>query len=585
MDLYFALLSFLSIFVISEAAIVFTERGFVEGSVRTTEAGVQYHSFQGIPYARPPIGGLRFRDAIPPAHWRLQAPLNCTVEGPPFWGIGAAQPSFDSLHVNVYTNDLNPPTPYPVMVWIHGGGWQSGSGGTQFYGPDYLVEQNVTIVTMNYRLLAFGFLSLDDPDLYVPGNQAFKDQRMALRWVQRNIAYFGGDPNQVTLFGQSSGGGSVHYHMISESSRGLFHRAILMAGSALHNGYSVVPRNNWAQRLASSLNFQSTNEREILTFLENAPPADIVLASSLLLTQSEINDGLILAFGPTIEPYDTEGVFLNDDIPTLVRNAWGNNINMLIGGTSMETLDTLQFIRLGGAFLDFFANFGFYIPRELELNRTGEEALGHAQRLQENYYGQLIPTVTNADGMLFALADSYLWFPAHRTVRYRMQSQQDAHTFVYRFDADSQNNVFREILVGVDLYRQPTHGDDLAHLFKTVLHMPRVNMNQLSLNTLNLMVSLFTNFAKTGNPNDDPENPFWYSIEQFQEAGNLEQDVYLVGYNIKENSTSFGTLPEAATVRTHDVVFGAVALSNAETFLTLGIIKLSLLVAMKYLAF
>jgi carboxylesterase type B len=114
------------------------------------------------------------------------APLNCTTQGPPFWGFhdGRIRGSFDALHVNVYTNNMNPTANFPVMVFIHGGGWQSGSATTDLYGPEYLIENNVTIVTINYRLGAFGFLSLEDPLLNVPGNQAFKDQRMALRWVQ-----------------------------------------------------------------------------------------------------------------------------------------------------------------------------------------------------------------------------------------------------------------------------------------------------------------------------------------------------------------------------------------------------------------
>lgn len=124
-----------------------------------------------------------------PIAWNTVAPLNCTTQGPPFWGLnerGDVEGDFDSLHVNVFTRDINPAAPFPVLVWIHGGGWQFGSSSTELYDPEYFIEWNVTIVTMNYRLGAFGFLSLDDPELYVPGNQAFKDQRMALRWVQVN---------------------------------------------------------------------------------------------------------------------------------------------------------------------------------------------------------------------------------------------------------------------------------------------------------------------------------------------------------------------------------------------------------------
>lgn len=134
------------------------------------------------------------QDAIPPILW--QAPLNCTTQRSPFWGVNGLtqriEGDFDALHLNVYTNNVSPANDsrYPVMVWIHGGGWQSGSSSTELYGPDYLVDQNVTLVTINYRLGAFGFLSLDDQNLNVPGNQAFKDQRMALRWVQVRMFKF-----------------------------------------------------------------------------------------------------------------------------------------------------------------------------------------------------------------------------------------------------------------------------------------------------------------------------------------------------------------------------------------------------------
>lgn len=111
----------------------------------------------------------------------------------PFWGPGngengAIGGDFDALHINVYTNNINPDTKYPVMVWLHGGGWQVGSSTTDIYGPDFLIEYNVTVVTLNYRLGVYGFLSLDDRELNVPGNQAFKDQRLALKWVQ--VTYF-----------------------------------------------------------------------------------------------------------------------------------------------------------------------------------------------------------------------------------------------------------------------------------------------------------------------------------------------------------------------------------------------------------
>ena len=125
----------------------------------------------------------------------------------------------------MYSPEIKPASPLPVMVFIHGGGFKTGSGNDDEYGPDFLVSHGVILVTLNYRLEALGFLCLDTED--VPGNAGLKDQAAALRWVQNNIKNFGGDPNNVTLFGESAGSSSTSLHVISPMSKGLFKRAIL----------------------------------------------------------------------------------------------------------------------------------------------------------------------------------------------------------------------------------------------------------------------------------------------------------------------------------------------------------------------
>lgn len=112
------------------------------------------------------------------------------------------------------------------MFWIHGGGFTSGSGNSDIYGPHYLIAEDVVVVTINYRLGVLGFLSLDDPKLEVPGNAGLKDQVMALKWVQKNIRNFGGDPNNVTIFGESAGGSSVHFLLLSPMAKGVSNLAI-----------------------------------------------------------------------------------------------------------------------------------------------------------------------------------------------------------------------------------------------------------------------------------------------------------------------------------------------------------------------
>ncbi|XP_031623232.1 esterase B1-like [Contarinia nasturtii] len=152
----------------------------------------------------------------------------------------------------------------PVMVYIYGGGFEFGTA--RFYGPDFLMDTNVIVVTFNYRVGPFGFLSLNLPEY--SGNMGMKDQVLALKWVYENIAQFGGDKNQITLFGHSAGAASVQLHMVSPQSKHLFQRAILMSGSALNpflpakTEHSTIIKN-----LAEDFNHTIRNESNLIGFL------------------------------------------------------------------------------------------------------------------------------------------------------------------------------------------------------------------------------------------------------------------------------------------------------------------------------
>jgi carboxylesterase type B len=139
--------------------------------------------------------------------------------------------SEDCLFLNVYTQQLpsnTNKTLKPVMVWIHGGAFRSGSNKTDVYGPEFLLTEDIVLVTINYRLGIFGFLSFDDASLGVPGNAGLKDMVMALKWVQKNISKFTGDPNNVTIFGESAGGASVHYLVLSPLAAGIYQITIIV---------------------------------------------------------------------------------------------------------------------------------------------------------------------------------------------------------------------------------------------------------------------------------------------------------------------------------------------------------------------
>lgn len=137
------------------------------------------------------------------------------------------------------------------MFFIHGGGFYEGSGNDDLLGPDFLIDHNVILVTINYRLGVFGFMSLATAEY--SGNMGMKDQVLALQWVQENIHQFGGDPESVTIFGHSAGSASVNYHMLSPMSKGLFKRAIMLSGVAINAWAFFQPRDHLLPMAAFSM--------------------------------------------------------------------------------------------------------------------------------------------------------------------------------------------------------------------------------------------------------------------------------------------------------------------------------------------
>lgn len=204
--------------------------------------------------------------------------------------FGHLQPggSEDCLYLNVYTPSINPPQPLPVMFWIHGGGFVSGSGDDSFYAPEYLVKQGVILVTINYRLELLGFLCLDTED--VPGNAGMKDQVAAMRWVNKNIKNFGGDPTNVTIFGESAGDSCVGYHLVSSMTKGLFKKAILQSGAMTSWWSNVTDVKVRAVAIARKLGFKSENYEELYEFFKAQPVERLIMQQTnapLTLAQKE----------------------------------------------------------------------------------------------------------------------------------------------------------------------------------------------------------------------------------------------------------------------------------------------------------
>lgn len=196
-------------------------------------------AYLGIPFAAPPVGDLRWRPPQPPAPWTEPRAMTdygpYCPQGPSELSRPLGRMDEDCLYLNVWTAARGLDDKLPVMVWIHGGGFTQGAGSTATYNGAHLAGKGVVLVTINYRLGPFGFLAHPllsrESEHDVSGNYGLLDQIEALRWVQSNIAAFGGDPERVTIFGESAGAVSVYLLMSSPLAKGLFHRAIAQSGS------------------------------------------------------------------------------------------------------------------------------------------------------------------------------------------------------------------------------------------------------------------------------------------------------------------------------------------------------------------
>jgi para-nitrobenzyl esterase len=284
------------------------------GRVRGVWRGDMW-SFSGIPYARSPEGELRWRPPQPPDPWAevRDASSFGPISPQPMAVAGVTSPSDpdnsepqseDCLSLNVWTPELpahptvEPGRGRPVMVWIHGGGFTTGSGSVFLYrGGDLVRNGDAVVVTINYRLGALGFLghwNVMDDDGHI-GNWGLFDQMAALHWVKEHIAQFGGDPGNVTIFGESAGGFSVSALMGAPSARGLFRRAIVQSGGV--HVHSVEEAERAAGRLANVLGIAAI-DREVLL---QVPAAELVAATTEV-AKHRPDAGLIpLPFLPVVD--------------------------------------------------------------------------------------------------------------------------------------------------------------------------------------------------------------------------------------------------------------------------------------------
>uniref|UniRef100_A0A336N0V6 Carboxylic ester hydrolase n=1 Tax=Culicoides sonorensis TaxID=179676 RepID=A0A336N0V6_CULSO len=506
--------------------IIVTKSGPIKGRKKVTDINVEYYSFQNIPYVKTFEGDHVFKD--PEIHEPWTEILDCTSEGPAFFNIdpfrseeNLCEGSLKSLGINIFTPDLSPSKPLPVLIFIHGGAFINGSSSTTIYGPDYLIENNIIMVSFNYRLNIYGFLSFDDTNLNIPGNAGLKDQNLALKWIKDNIEVFGGDSNNITLCGQSAGGASVNYHLISPLSCNLFNRAIIMAGSAFCP-WASIPLNFevYMKKLVQQLGLNGDENDEIIfRAICEADPEELLRSTlSIVNFEDKFYGPLLLSpFLPRIEKYDNANRFLPESLKKLSENAWSQDIDVMIGGCSNEGLfyylcdptdDDLKKVDDDNSLL---------LPLDLQKGVDSDKKFEKGKSLKETYFGK-DGTVSKEKANEYCkyMADKITWFAKYQTILHR--SKGDGKTFLYHIDLPPSNDVPEYYDHGRKLCKIP-HRDGMAHaeelplLFKTQIAR-RFQEGDDHYNSWRKFMKIFANFIKTGNPNNETidEGQHWDPI-------------------------------------------------------------------------
>jgi para-nitrobenzyl esterase len=459
----------------SSTLLVSTQQGLVKGIVIDS-----VRAWKNIPYAKAPVGDLRFRAPQAPESWT--GVRDGSVAGPaaPQTRRLAKEPngrSEDCLSLNVWSPAADGQK-RPVMVWIHGGGFLVGSATTPMYdGASLSRNGDVVVVNINYRLGALGFLYFNDikgSNTGFDDNLGIRDQVAALQWVKRNIAAFGGDPEAVTIFGESAGAISVLTLMAVPSAKGLFKRAIVESAS---------PKSLWHPKTATDLTLRYLKKLGVtpddLAKLKSIPVDTFTEAMDALIGELMHEQTTVKILSPTVD-----GTFITEDPMSAIQSGKAAGIDLMIGTTKDEaTLLSLKRIgitpRNAGELAPYLAN----ITPERRQNLIA----------QYKHF-------PHRKGVMAMTTDGIFIMPS---IKVSELQTKFASTYMYRFDWSSPAMK----MVGL----RACHGAELPFVFGTLDRKPGKYFAFLSNKKLNWQLSKqiqqsWANFARYGNPDPKGQN-------------------------------------------------------------------------------
>lgn len=471
----------------ADSLTVKTEDGKVQG--KTINDG-KVRAFMGLPYAAPPIGDLRWKAPQPVAKWKdvrdaSKFGNHCAQSGSSadmvFLDSGGSE---DCLYLNVYTPaDAKPNSKLPVMYWIHGGGYVGGASSEPRHNGDFLPLKGVVLVTINYRLGVFGFLATSElakEGNGHAGNYALMDMIAGLHWVKNNIAQFGGDPGNVTIFGESAGSFAVSTLMASPLAQGLFAKAIGESGSGLS---ALLGGGSLDDDVKANVAWMDAANVKSLKDLRAMPTDDVLKAASRkgMLSFGPVIDGFVLT-----EPVaDSYAAGRQAHVPLLA--GWNRDEGSGMAGAGV-TVDSWK-ARAAELFGDRSAEF-------LTLYPGNDDA--QALRSAIDYGG-----------------DGFIAFGTWKWVEAQTKTGQSP---VYRYHL--------ELAAPPSKFHPGSfafHSDDIEYVFGTLDTRPGSVWRDEDRKLSELMMSYWTNFAKTGDPNS-PGLPEWPRYDKSAAVMHLDAD-------------------------------------------------------------
>ncbi|XP_018565472.1 esterase E4-like [Anoplophora glabripennis] len=519
--------------------IVTTPLGKIKGIFKMSRLGYPISVFRGIRYAKAPVNELRFKPPEPVDKW--EGVYDATEDGPVCPQLTTESVSEDCLILNVYSIKLPEGTENSkrsVIVYIHGGGFYSGGSYSYWVGPNYLVDQDIVLVTISYRLGTLGFLSTGDKE--APGNNGLKDQVQALKWVKQNIESFGGDPDCVTIMGYGAGAMSVILHMVSPMSQNLFHKAVAMSGSPLGNW--PIPHNqlDLAKKQAKFVGCPYDTTANIVKCLKTKPFDE--LSESLHKFKEFANDPVMI-WSAVIEPDFGQPRFLTDHPIYLIQNDQFKRVPFMTGLTADEfgyraftVINNETLTKQINNEWEKTAPIAFLYERDTDTSKSISKEL-------KTFYLQDEPVDRSQLTPLAQLyADSVTGFGVNRAAKL-IAEHSNASVYYYRFSYQGRYSHFytprsnNKIIYGV------VHEDDFFYLI--YVSSPFIGSPPTEVQMVSKLTALYANFAKTGNPIPAPSKqldnvkwePFTLKDQKYMDIGKkllMQEKLYEKRYAVWE---------------------------------------------------